>query len=333
MRRRDVIGVACGLAAAGLRHASAQQRALPVIGFVSSSNAAPNGAIQQAMMAFQQGLNESGFVERQNVAIEYRWAGGNYGRLPELVSDLIRRQVTLIVASGGLPTALSAKAATQTIPILFIAGFDPIKVGLVASLSHPGGNATGVSVYTTEMAQKRLEMLHNLVPKADKIAVLINPKSTDGAVPKIEIEAMEQAAHKFGAKLLVLGASTESDFDTAFADAVRQGAGALSVNGDPFFTPRRAKIVAAAARHRVPTIYPWREYVAEGGLMSYGPTLTWAYQRIGLYAGRILKGASPSDLPVQLPTTFQLVLNLKTARELDLTVPRIMLQAAEEIID
>lgn len=185
-------------------------------------------------------------------------------------------------------------------------------------------------MYTTEMAQKRLEMLHNLVPKVDLIAMLVNPK---GAIPKIEIEAMEVAARELGVKLLVLGASTEGEIEAAFVAAVRQRASALSVNADPFFTPRRAQIVAAAARHGVPTIYPWREYVESGGLMSYGPTLTWAYQRIGLYAVRILKGANPSDLPVQLPTTFQLILNLKTARALGLTVPRIMLQAAEEIID
>ncbi len=284
------------------------------------------------MNAFQQGLNEGGYVEARNIAIEYRWAEGQYDRLPKLLSDLIRRQVILIVASGGLPSALSAKAATETIPILFIAGFDPVKVGLVMSLSHPGGNATGVSVYTTEIAQKRVELLHNLVPKAGTIAMLVNPKSTGGVVSKIEIGSVEETARKLGLKLLVLEASVDSDFEAAFAYATQQQAGALSINADPFFTPRRAQIVALAARHSLPTVYPWREYVDAGGMMSYGPSLAWAYHQIGLYAGRILKGARPGDLPVQLPTKFELVINLKTVEALGLTVPRIV-QAGAEIIE
>jgi putative tryptophan/tyrosine transport system substrate-binding protein len=330
MRRRDFVGAVCGVAALGLPSTGAQQSSPPVIGFVSGTNAGP-GIVIQLVSAFHEGLKEGGFVEGRDVAIEYRWAGGRYERLPELVSDLIRRNVVLIVASGGLPSALSVKAATQTIPILFVAGFDPVRVGLVASLSHPGGNATGVSVYTTEMAQKRLEILHDLVPKAGTIAALVNPKSTDGAVPKIESEVMEQTARELGVELLVLGASTESEIEMAFAEASRRGAGALSVNGDPFFTPRRAQIVAAAARHRVPTIYPWREYVEAGGLMSYGPALTWAYHRIGVYASHILRGAQPGDLPIELPTKFDWVINVKTVKALGLTVPRVIEAGAEFI--
>jgi putative tryptophan/tyrosine transport system substrate-binding protein len=330
MRRRDIVGAACALAALGLRQSGAQQSAPLVIGFVSSTHAGPAGAIL-LVSAFHEGLKEGGLVEGRDVAIEYRWAGGKYERLPELVSDLIRHNVALIVASGGLASALSVKAATQTIPILFIAGFDPIRVGLVASLNHPGGNATGVSVYTTEMAQKRLEILHDLVPTAGTIAALVNPKSTDGAVPKIESEVMKQTARELGVALLVLGASTESEIDIAFAEASRQGAGALSVNGDPFFTPRRTQIVAAAARHRVPTIYPWREYVEAGGLMSYGPSLTWAYRRIGFHASHILKGTQPGDLPIELPTKFDWVINVKTVKALGLTIPRVIEAGAEFI--
>ena len=228
-------------------------------------------------------------------------------------------------------SALAAKGATTTVPILFIAGFDPVHVGLVTSLSHPGGNATGVSVYTTELAQKRLDLLHQLVPKAKFIALLLNPKSTDGTVPKIETMRVEEVARQFGLRLLVLEASADGDIEAAFARAVEEKVGALMVNADPYFTPRRAQIVGLAAQYGLPTIYPWREYVQAGGLMSYGSTFAWAYYQVGLYAGLILDGAKLGDLPVQFPTTFDWVINYKTVRALGLTVPRSMRAGAEAI--
>jgi ABC-type uncharacterized transport system substrate-binding protein len=304
---------------------------LPTIGFVSSSNSEPGATFKPLLGAFHEGLNKAGYVEGQNTFVEYRWAGGQYDRLPELFADLVSRQVALIVASGGLVSGLAAKAATKTIPILFIAGFDPVHVGLVASLGHPGGNATGVSVYTTELAQKRFDLLHQLVPDATVIALLLNPKSTDGAVPRIETIRVEEVARQFGLRLLVLEASAEGDIDAAFARAAKEKAGALLVNADPYFTPRRAQVVALAAQYGLPTIYPWREYVQAGGLMSYGPSFAWAYHQIGLYAGRILDGAKPGDLPVQFPTTFNWAINYKTAEALGLIVPRSMRAGAEAI--
>jgi putative tryptophan/tyrosine transport system substrate-binding protein len=344
MRRREFIallggGVATlgGVAAEWLWGGRGQQPAVPVIGFVSSSflpaagvaqlmPSFQDGAVAQQMTSFKEGLHDGGYVEGKNVAIEYRGAGGQYDRLPELLSDLIRRQVTLIVASGGLVSAVYAKAATKTIPILFIAGFDPVKAGLVKSFADPGGNATGVSVYTNELVQKRLEVLHQLAPKAGTIAMLMNPNST---TPNIEIEHLEDATRKLGLRLLVLEASRESDFEPAFASTAREHADALLVGADAFFAPRRAQIVALAAHYRLPAVYPWREYVEAGGMMSYGPSITWAYHEVGVYAGRILKGSNPSDLPVQLPTKFDWVINLTTVNALGLKVPPIAEGGAE----
>jgi putative ABC transport system substrate-binding protein len=330
MRRRDFIALLGGTVAPWSLHARAGQPAIPVIGFVSSSNVSPTGPFSTVMTSFRRGLNEGGYVEGRNVAIESRWAGGQVDRLPELVADLIYKQVSLIVASGGLVSAFAAKAATSTIPILFISGFDPVHVGLVGSLNHPGGNATGVTMYTTEMAQKRVEWLHWLVPRATTIAALVNPRA---AVSKIEVEHLRGAARTFGLKFVVLEPNAESEFDMALAFAVQQGAGVLSVSADPFFTPRRAQIVALAEQYRLPTVYSWREYVEAGGLMSYGPTLTWAYREIGRYTSRILKGEKPGDLPVQMPTKFELAINLKTANALGLPIPRIVLASATEIIE
>ena len=304
-------------------------QALPIIGFVNSGNSGPSATFSPLMNAFHQGLSKGGYIEGQNTVVEYRWAGGHYDRLPDLIADLVSRRVALIVASGGLVSALAAKAATDAIPILFIAGFDPVHVGLVTSLSRPGGNATGVSVYTTELAQKRLDLLHQLVPKATFFALLVNPKSTDGAVPKIEIMRVEEMARQFGLRLLVLEASAEGEIEAAFARAAEEKVDALMVNADPYFTPRRAQIVALAAQYGLPTIYPWREYVQAGGLMSYGPTFAWAYHQVGLYAAHILDGVKPSDLPVQFPTQFDWVINYKTAKALGLTVPRSMRAGAE----
>jgi putative tryptophan/tyrosine transport system substrate-binding protein len=328
MRRREFIALLGGTAAGWPPSAYSQQPAMPVIGFISSSSPSPGTEFARVLTAFRGGLNEVGYVEGQNIAIEYRWAGGQYDRLPALAADLVRRQVSLIAASGGLPSAQAAKAATETIPILFVIGTDPVQAGLVAKLSRPGGNATGVSVFTTDLGQKRLELLHKLVPEATTIALLVNPNSYGSGK-----EQVEDAARDLDLKLLYLEASVESDFDAAFAIATRQRAGALWVTADPFFTIRRAKIIALAARHRLPAIYPWRQYAEAGGLMSYGPEVTWAYHQIGLYAGRILNGAMPSDLPVLLPTRFHLLINLKTAKALGLTIPRPILVGADEVIE
>ena len=328
MRRRELITLLGGTAAGWSLSACSQQPAMPVIGFISSSNASPGTEFARLLTAFRKGLNEVGYVEGQNIAIEYRWAGGQYDRLPALVADLVHRQVSLIAASGGLPSAQAAKAATETIPILFVIGTDPVQAGLVASLNRPGGNATGVSVFTTEMAAKRLELLHQLVPEAATIALLVNPNSYGSGK-----EQMEDAARDLGLKLLFLEASVESDFSAAFAIAAQQRAGALWVTADPFFTIQHAKIIALAARHRLPAVYPWRQYAEAGGLMSYGPDLTWAYRQIGVYAGRILKGAMPSDLPVLLPTKLHLLINLRTAKALGVTVPRVVLAYTDEVID
>src|SRR5215813_4397673 len=324
MRRRDLIALLGFTVAAWPRDTFAQEPALPVIGFVSSSNSSPSPTFMPLMNGFHEGLNQGGYVEGQNTVVEYRWAGGQQGRLREQLEDLKSRRVALIVASGGLVSALAAKAATKTIPILFVAGFDPVQVGLVESLSHPGGNATGVSVYTTELAQKRFDLLRQLVPKATVFGLLLNPKSTDGTVPKIEIARTEETARRLGVSLAVLEASADGDIEAAFAHAAQQKVGALMVNADPFFSPRRAQIVALAAQYGLPAIYPWREYAQIGGLMSYGPTFAWAYHQVGLYAARILNGTKPSDLPVQLPTKFDWVINQKTARALGLRVPRTM---------
>ena len=329
IRRREFISlVGGGAAAAWPLGASAQQQATPVIGFVSSASASPSSAAV-LLNPLRQGLEEGGYVEGRNLVIEYRWAGDRADRLPELVADLIGRRVALIVA-GGFEATMAVKAATQSVPILFIAGFDPVKMGLVASINRPGGNATGVSVYTIELLQKRLELLLRMVPKTDTVAVLVHPNPYGS---ELEIENMEEAARAHGLKLLVLKTSVEGDLEAAFASAVQQGAGALALSADPFFMPRHAKIVALAARYELPTVYPWRIYVEGGGLMSYGPTIAWAYHQIGLYASRILKGTKPNELPVQLPPKFELVINPKTVKALGLTVPPTLLALADEVIE
>jgi putative ABC transport system substrate-binding protein len=328
MRRRDFITLA-GTAAAWPLVACDQPQATPVIGFFSSSHASAASAAG-LLNAFRKGLALGGYDEGRNVAIEYRWAGGRVDQLPELLDDLVRRQVKLMVASGGFVSAMAAKAATKTIPILFIAGFDPVKMGLVSSINRPDGNATGVSVYTIELMQKRLEYLLKLIPKPASIALLVNPNPYGS---EIEIEHLDKAASRLDLKLHVLKANADSDLDAILATAAEQRAGMLAVSADPFFTPRRARIVALAARHGIPAVYPWREYVDAGGLMSFGPTLGWAYERIGFYASRILKGAKPSELPVELPREFKLVINGKTVTALGLTLPDKMLGPTDEIIE
>jgi putative ABC transport system substrate-binding protein len=326
LKRRDFTTLVGGALVWSLG-ASAQQPATPVIGFLSSGSPGP---FRQFLDAFHQGLNEGGFVEGRNVAIEYRWAEGQFARLPELVADLVARRVSLIAATGGTVSASAAKGVTSTIPILFIGGQDPVADGIVTSLNQPGGNATGVALRTLELMTKRLELLRELVPHAAAVALLVNPTDVTNELEAKDVEAMMRA---IGGHMVLLKASAENDFEPTFASAARQQADALLVSANPFFTARRAQIVTLAARHGMPAAYPWREYVDAGGLMSYGPSIVGAYRQIGLYAGRILKGEKPSGLPVQMPIKFELVINLKVAQALRLTVPRIMLIRADEVIE
>jgi putative ABC transport system substrate-binding protein len=315
-----VLGGAMAVAR-GLR---AQQKTMPVIGFLSA------GSPDFRLAAFRQGLNETGYVEGQNVAIEYRWAPGQYDQLPALAADLVRRQVT-VIAAVGIPPTFAAKAATSTIPIAFLVGIDPVEFDLIASLSRPGGNTTGVAILTAELAGKRLELLHELVPTAAVIAVLVNP--TDPAATDSETRHLQDAVRSLGLQLPILSASTPEEIDSAFGRLVELQAGALIVSTDPLFTNQRAQIVALAARHAVPAIYVWREFVEAGGLMSYGTDLTGSYRQAGIYTGKILKGAKPADLPVQQVVKVELVINLKTVEALGLTIPLTLSGRADEVIE
>ena len=328
MKRREFITLLGGAAAAWPVAARAQQPLLPVIGFLGS--ASPVG-YAPFVAAFLQGLKDTGFVEGQNVAIEYRWAEGRYDRLPELAEELVRRQVNVIAVPASTPGALAAKAATTTIPIVFAIGGDPVILGLVGSLSRPGGNVTGVSVLSVTVVAKRLELLHELMPTATMIALLVNPANRQQT--EAEISELQAAAHNLGVELLVLKASSEGDFETAFAILLQWGARALVVQTDSVFTDRGNQIVGLAARHAVPAIYGRRETAAAGGLMSYANDLTDSFRQVGIYTGRILKGAKPADLPVQQPTRFELIINLKTAKALSLTVPPSLLALADGVIE
>jgi len=325
MRRREFITFIGGAAAWPLA-ARAQQPAMPVIGFL---NTRVPGADPHLLAAFRRGLKETGYVEGENVAIEYRWAYNEYDRLPALAADLVHRQVTVIAAIGS-PSAPAAKAATTTIPIVFIIGFDPVEVGLVNSLNRPGGNLTGVTVLGVELGSKRLELLHELVPTANIVATLVNP-----ATPAAETQSTElqTAARTLGLKLHVLHASTERDFDAVFATLLQLGAGGLVVGNDTFFSTRSEQLAALALRHAVPTIFQYRQFVEAGGLMSYGGNLPDNYRLTGVYTGRILKGEKPADLPVQQSTKVELILNLKTARALGINVPMSMLMRVDEVIE
>jgi putative tryptophan/tyrosine transport system substrate-binding protein len=321
MRRRDFIILLAG--ASGWPSAvRAQQKTVPVIGFLGGGS--PGGGA-----AFRQGLIEAGFVEGQNVAIEYRWAEGHYDRLPALAADLVGRKVDLIVA-GGMPLALAAKSATSTIPIVFIVGTDPVELGLVASLARPGGNLTGIAIMATELMPKRLELLSEVVPQAGVIALLVNQNN---ASAEPQMRDVQEAARAKGVQLNILKASSESEIDTAFATLVQLQARALVVGTDPFFYSRREQLVALASRYAVPAIYEFRDFTAVGGLISYGPSFAAVNRQAGIYAGKILKGAKPADLPVEQPTTFELVINLNTAKALGLTIPPSILARADEVIE
>jgi putative ABC transport system substrate-binding protein len=327
MRRREFITLIGGAAATWPVAARAQQPAMPVVGFLRSTTAAGSA---QLVATFRQGLNEAGFVEGRNVAIEYRWADNQNDRLPALASDLVRRQVTAIVAAG-IPAALAAKAVTTTIPIVFEIGADPIEVGLVASLNRPGGNLTGVTSLNVEVGPKRLELLHEVVPTTRSIALLVNPASPSNA--EVQSRNLETAARSLGLELHVVHASTERDFDAVFASLVQLRAGALTIGNDAFFLSRSEQLATLTVRQAVPTIFAYREFAAAGGLMSYGGSLTDAYRLTGVYTGQILKGAKPADLPIVQSAKFELVINLKTAKTLRLKVPQTLLVAADEIIE
>ena len=326
MKRREFITLLGGAATWPLA-ARAQQPAMPVIGFLRNTAATGSKPI---VTAFFQGLKEAGFVDGQSVAIEYRWADNQNDRLPALAADLIRRQVAVIVAAG-IPAALAAKAATTTIPIAFEIGADPIEAGLVASLNRPGGNLTGVTTVNVELAPKRLELVHEVVPTTRNIALLVNPASPFNA-ERLSTDT-QIAARTLGLQLYVLHASTESDFDTVFASLVQMRAGALVINNDAFFLSRIEQLAVLTVRHSVPTISAYREFTAAGGLMSYGGSLTDAYRLTGVYAGRILKGDKPADLPIQRATKVELYINQKTAKALGLTVPQALLSRADDVIE
>src|SRR5262245_12495166 len=326
MQRREFISLIGGAAATWPLGVRAQQ-SLPVIGFLSSVSP-DEYAIR--LRAFRQGLKETGYVEGQNIAIEYRWAENQYNRLPALAAELVHRQVAVIVAAGGSHSAMAAKAATVTIPIVFAVGVDPVKVGFVKSLNRPGGNLTGVTSQSVIVAEKRLELLHELLPTTTTISVLVNPTSF---LSEPFVQPLQAAARALGLKLRILNASADRDFDTVFATLVQQRPNALVISPDTFFTTRAEQLAALSFRHAVPAIYQYRPFVVAGGLMSYGSDETEYYRLAGNYTGRILKGEKPADLPVQQVTKVELIINLKTAKALGITVPQSVQNRADEVIE
>jgi ABC-type uncharacterized transport system substrate-binding protein len=327
MRRRKFITLLGGAAVAWPLAARAQQSAMPVIGFLNSES--PD-LFAYLVRAFRYGLSESGYVEGSNVAIEYRWAEGQYDRLPALVADLIQRQVTVIAANSPAPV-MAAKAATTTIPIVFATGYDPVAAGLVASLGRPGGNLTGVTTLTAEVGPKRVELLHEVMPSATSIALLVNPAA--GSFRETITTDLQAAARKRGLQFHLLHASTVRDFDTVFVTLAQLRTGGLVIGSDPFFNSQSEQLAELAIRHAVPAIYQYREFAAAGGLMSYGGSLTDMYRQVGVYTGRILKGERPADLPVQQTTKVELIINLNTAKALGLEVPPALLARADEVIE
>ncbi len=324
MRRREFMALLGGAAAAWPLAVPAQQLGTPVIGFLNSGSAAQLGHL---VAAFRGGLNEAGFVEGRNVMIEYRWADGDYNRLPALAAELVNRPVTALAATGG--SALAANAVSTTVPIVFITT-DPVRSGLVASLNRPGGNLTGVDLFSGAMEPKRLEILQDLVPASARLAALVNP---DSHLAPLQTRDLQEAGRHIGRPVEILNASTEPELEAAFATLGRTRSSALLVAADPFFYSRREQIVRLAARHSVPAIYEWREFVEAGGLMSYGTSITDVYRQAGVYTGRILKGEKPADLPVLQPTKFELVINLKAAKALGLDVPDALLARADQVIE
>ena len=327
MNRREAITILVGAAAWPIA-ARAQQPAMPVIGFLHPVS--PD-AVADRLRAFRQGLKDTGYIEGENVAIEYRSTEGQYDRLPELVAELVRRRVAVIVTVGGPASAFVAKAATTTIPIVFIVADDPVRLGLVASLARPGGNLTGINIFIGEVVAKRLELLRALVPAAVRVAVLVNP--TDATVIESTLKDVEAAARAMGLQIQVLNASSSREIDAAFATFVRERPDALFVAPDPFFLSRRLQLALLAARHAVPATYAHRNYAEAGGLMSYGTNISDAWRQVGVYTGRILKGAKPADLPVVQASKFELVINHQTARMLGLEIPPTLLARADEVIE
>jgi putative tryptophan/tyrosine transport system substrate-binding protein len=325
VKRRAFITLLGGAAAAWPLVAGAQQPTMPVIGFLNPTS---SDAFAGRLGGFRQGLKDTGYVEGENVAIEYRWADNQTDRLPALAAELVRRRVAVIV--GNTPSAFAAKAATTTTPIVFIVAEDPVRLGLVASLARPGGNLTGVNFFTGELVAKRLELLRELVPRAARVAVLVNPAGPDA---ETTLKDVEPAARAIGLQIPVLNASTSREINAAFATLVRERPDALFVGGDPFFSSRRVQLVHLATLHKVPAIFSNRDYVEAGGLMSYGSNIVDAWRQLGTYAGRILKGAKPADLPVVQASKFELVINVESARMLGLTVPDKLLAAADEVIE
>jgi putative tryptophan/tyrosine transport system substrate-binding protein len=327
MKRRNFIGLVGGAAAWPLA-AGAQRASAPVIGFLGATS--PEG-YATFVAGFQRGLKEAGFVDGDNVTTVYRWAEGQYDRLPGLAADLVSRHVSVIVATGGLPSSLAAKQATETIPIVFTLGSDPVKFGLVSSLNRPNGNVTGVTLFAYLLDAKRVELMHELVPGASVVALLVNPNSP--AQADAQYADVEAAVQKFGQQLVILKAGTDSEIDSAIAEVAEKKTSVLLVSADPLFLSRRDQLVALVTRHAIPSIYEWRQFAEAGGLMSYGIDLIDAYRQAGVYAGKILGGAKPGDLPVLQPAKFEFVINLKTARTLGLTVPNTMLVAADQVIE
>ncbi len=326
LKRREFITLLGSAAVAWPLAARGQQTAMPVVGFLQTAS---SGASAHMGAAFHRGLREAGYVEDQNVEVVYRYADGQLDRLPALIAELVRRQVNVIGAFAP-PAALAAKGATSTIPIVFTSGSDPIRDGLVASLNRPGGNVTGVSIQTTDLEGKRLQLLSEVVPASASIAVLINVENPASDEQAKDVQA---AAARIGRQIFILNASTQRDIDSAFRTLVERRASGLLVTGDPFFNNRREQLVALAAYHAIPAIYEWREFALAGGLMTYGSSITDAYRQAGMYVGRILRGEKPSDLPVVQPIKFEFVINLNTARTIDLTFPPGLLAIADEVIE